>query len=199
MNPRLRILLLTAILPCFLEAGGTGSLWQTKGSPASMFSDRKGAAIGDIVTVVVQESSSISASKSTSTEKTSDVLDLISKIVQTPTGELPGNTWSSSSAFEGGGEISNTQSASSSLSVVVIDRLPNGNLVIEGMRKVIMADEVNYAVLRGYIRPDDISSDNTILSSRIADAQIEFVAEGALTEAQRRGWLTRIYSFLNPF
>lgn len=177
----------------------TGSLWQNRGANASMYSDRKAANIGDIVTIVVQERAAISASKSSSTNKSSAVADAINRLIHTASGEMPALNWESANDFEGGGEISNTQQAESQLSVVVVDRLPNGNLVIEGMRKVVMANEVNYAVLRGYIRPSDIAADNTVLSSRVADAQIEFVAEGALTEAQRQGWMTRLYSFLNPF
>jgi len=164
-----------------------------------MYSDKIAAGVGDIVTVVVQERAEISASKSSSTNKSSSVADQIQRLIHASSGELPGLGWESANDFEGGGEISNSQSAQSRLSVVVVGRLPNGNLIIEGMRKVTMANEVNYAVLRGYIRPMDIRSDNSILSSQIADAEIEFVAEGSLTEAQRQGWLNRLYSFLNPF
>lgn len=190
---------LGAMVP--LHGAGTGSLWNHRGVGGSMYTDKVAANVGDIVTIVVQEQSQISASKSSSTEKSSAVADQLRQIVEAVTvdGVTPGMDWESSKGFEGGGEIANSQSAQSQLSVMVVDRLPNGNLVIEGMRKVTMANEINYAVLRGYIRPTDIRSDNSILSSRVADAQIEFVAEGALTEAQRQGWLNRVYSFLNPF
>lgn len=195
--------LLLSLLVCspFVQADGEGSLWNQRGVRGSMYTDKVAAGVGDIVTIVVQEQSQISASKSSSTEKTSAVADQLRQLIETVTvnGATPGVDWESGNSFEGGGEIENTQSAQSQLSVMVVDRLPNGNLVIEGMRKVTMANEVNYAVLRGYIRPTDIRADNSILSSRVADAQIEFVAEGALTEAQRQGWLNRLYSFLNPF
>lgn len=182
-------------------ADGEGSLWDQDGVRGSMYSDKIATDVGDIVTIVVQERAEISASKSSSTDKSSQVADQISKLINAIEidGETPGLDWGSASDFEGSGEISNSQSAESRLSVVVIDRLPNGNLVIEGMRKVTMANEVNFAVLRGFIRPTDIRADNTIPSSRVADAQIDFVAEGALTEAQRQGWLNRLYSFINPF
>ncbi len=184
-----------------LYADGEGSLWDQDRVRGSMYSDKIATDVGDIVTIVVQERAEISASKSSSTDKSSQVADQISKLINAIEidGETPGLDWESASDFEGSGEISNSQSAESRLSVVVIDRLPNGNLVIEGMRKVTMANEVNFAVLRGFIRPTDVRADNTILSSRVADAQIDFVAEGALTEAQRQGWLNRLYSFINPF
>lgn len=177
----------------------TGSVWKGKGPRSSMYSDAIAGAVGDIVTIVVQEQAQISASKSSSTDKSSTVADQIEKLIHASQGELPGLAWQSASDFSGGGEISNSQSAQSRMSVLVVDVLPNGNLVIEGMRKVTMANEVNYAVLRGFIRPNDINGDNTILSTQIADAHIEYVAEGTLTEAQRMGWFNRLYSFLNPF
>jgi flagellar L-ring protein precursor FlgH len=167
-----------------------------------MFVDNRARAVGDIVTIVVQETASISASKSASTNKSSDVADMITNIFNTSTTAttgFPTNTWNNSSDFSGGGTMSDTQSAQSQLSVIVVDRLPNGNLAIEGMRRVTMANEINYAVLRGFIRPQDIRKDNTILSTRVADAQVDFIAEGSLTEAQRKGWLNRVQSFLNPF
>jgi len=178
------------------------SIWLKASQPTSMFVDSRARSVGDIVTIVVQETASISASKSASTNKSSSVADMITNIFNTTTTATTGfpvNTWDNESDFSGGGTVSDTQSARSQLSVVVVDRLPNGNLAIEGMRRVTMANEINYAVLRGYIRPQDIREDNTILSSRVADAQVDFIAEGSLTEAQRKGWLNRVQSFLNPF
>lgn len=178
------------------------SLWNKSEKTSTMFADRRARSVGDIVTIVVQESATISAAKSSSTNKSSNVADALEKILRTSSGVttgFPSNAWSNSSDFSGGGSVSDTQSAQSQLSVIVVDRLPNGNLAIEGMRRVTMANEINYAVLRGYIRPQDIREDNTILSSRIADAQVDFIAEGSLTEAQRKGWLNRFQSLINPF
>ena len=71
--------------------------------------------------------------------------------------------------------------------------------MIEGVRIVTFSGETQYVVLHGLVRPDDIASDNTIQSSNIADARVEFVAEGALTDAQKRGWLSKLYEKLRPF
>ena len=81
----------------------------------------------------------------------------------------------------------------------MIDRQPSGNLIIEGVRRMILNNETNYVILRGIIRPVDVGSDNTILSNRIADAEVQLIAEGSLTEAQRKGWLNRAYDWVNPF
>lgn len=181
------------------------SIWTDSGMGAKMFTDRRAMAVGDIVTVVIQETSSVSASKESSTDKSSTTQAQINQLLYSTSplfkrnGELPGIDWSSSDSFSGGGSISDQQSAQTRLSAVVIDRQPNGNLVIEGIRKTVLSNETNYVIIRGLIRPTDILADNTILSSRLADAEVEMIAEGALTEAQRKGWLSRFHSWINPF
>ena len=80
-----------------------------------------------------------------------------------------------------------------------IDLLPNGNLVIEGSRLVSFSGEKQYAILRGVVRPEDIANGNSVLSSSIADARVEFISQGAISESQRKGWWTRFYDAINPF
>lgn len=194
---------------CATSMGGplaAESLWNDNGPGARMFSDHKARHIGDIVTVVIQENSSVSASKSANTDKTSSVDSQLSRLLYDSSsflrdgeGQLPGMGWSSNDNFSGGGSVSGQQSASAQLSAIVVDRQPNGNLIIEGVRRMILNNETNYVVLRGVIRPIDVGSDNTILSSRIADAEVQLIAEGSLTEAQRKGWLNRVYDWMNPF
>ena len=79
------------------------------------------------------------------------------------------------------------------------DVLPNGNLVIEGVRLVTFSGETQYVVLHGIIRPDDIASNNTVLSSNIAEAKVEFISQGALTDAEKLGWFSKLYEMLRPF
>ncbi len=76
---------------------------------------------------------------------------------------------------------------------------PTGTLVIEGARRITFSGETQYVVLHGLVRPDDISSANTVISSNVADAHVEFVTEGTLTDAQKRGWLSKLYEKLRPF
>ena len=59
--------------------------------------------------------------------------------------------------------------------------------------------ETQYVVLHGLVRPDDVTSVNTVLSTNIADARVEFISEGSLTDAQKRGWLSKLYEKLRPF
>ena len=199
MKSLILTLVASFVLSTAQAAEPNGSLWKNKTVRSNMFADKIARDIGDILTIVVQEESEISTSKSSSVNKETTISTQIQRLLDIADEDYPGLAWEVAREFEGGGELSDSQSADSRLSVVVIDRLPNGNLVLEGMRKMAMANEVNYAVLRGYVRPTDIRADNSILSSSIADASIEFIAEGTLTEAQREGWLSRLYSFLSPF
>ncbi len=180
------------------------SIWPTAGrSPASMYADHKAAGQGDILTIVVAESVAAQNSQSKKSTRDSSVEDAISKFIYSGLaahgGELPGMSATGKTSYSGGGDISNTQSLSSRAAVLVTDVLPNGNLVIEGVRVVRFSGETQYVVLHGLVRPDDIARDNTVISSNIADARVEFYAEGALTDAQKRGWLAKVYEKLRPF
>ena len=103
--------------------------------------------------------------------------------------------------YDGGvGSIDTDMSiAQVALTVHVIDVLPNGNLIVEGGKAISIAEETQFAILRGIVRPIDVADDNTIPSSRVASASIEFIGEGALSDVQRKNWLTRILENVNPF
>ena len=88
---------------------------------------------------------------------------------------------------------------SSRAAVLVTDVLPNGNFVIEGVREVTFSGETQYIVLHGLIRPDDIGSDDTISSTNIADARVDVVNKGAISDAQQLGWFSKLYEKLRLF
>ena len=112
---------------------------------------------------------------------------------------MPSTKMSGKNDFAGGGEINNTQSLSGRAAVLVTDVLPNGNLVIEGVRVITFSGETQYVVLHGLVRADDVTSANTVDSTNVADVRLEFISEGALTDAQKRGWITKIYDKLRPY
>jgi flagellar L-ring protein precursor FlgH len=179
------------------------SLWPAPGQPGrSMFADRKAAGKGDILTIVVAESAVAQSSQSKSASRESSVQDAISRFIYpglgTHKGQLPGVGGGGASSYSGGGDVSNSQSLSARAAVTVIDVLPNGNLVLEGVRVVTFSGETQYFVLRGIVRTDDIARDNSVISTNIADARVEFYAEGSLTEAQKRGWLAKVYEKVRP-
>jgi flagellar L-ring protein precursor FlgH len=180
-----------------------GSLWPATGQGAAgMYSDRKAAVAGDILTVVVAESAVSQNSQSKKSERDSSLDDALTRFLYTGLGahggELPATSGTGKATYSGGGAVSNSQSLTARTAVLVSDVLPNGNLVIEGARIVTFSGETQYVVLRGLVRPDDITRENTLLSSNIADARVEFYSEGALTDAQKRGWFAKLYEKLRP-
>lgn len=187
----------------FTASSRADSLWSANGQPSrSMFADRKAAAKGDILTIVIAESAVAQSSQNKSSKRESSLEDAIARFIYPALGahkgQLPSISTSGSASFSGGGDVSNSQSISARAAVQVIDVLPNGNLVIEGVRVVTFSGETQYVVLRGVVRHDDIARDNSVISTNIADARVEFHSEGSLTEAQKRGWLAKIYEKLRP-
>jgi len=196
------VLLLFALI-VLVPLARAESLWPT-GQPGSrsMFADRKAAAKGDILTIIVAENAVAQSSQNKSSSRESSLEDAVSRFLfpklGSHKGEMPGISTAGKSSNSGGGDVSNTQSLSSRAAVTVTDVLPNGNLVIEGVRVVTFSGETQYVVLRGIVRTDDIGRDNSVISTNIADARVEFHSEGSLTDAQKRGWLARIYERLRP-
>jgi flagellar L-ring protein precursor FlgH len=187
-------------------AAGSGSLWPTNtASERSMVADRKASRTGDIITIVVSESAIASSSQSKKSTRDSSLKDSVQQFLfansrlGTHNGVLPGIDLGGSASYSGGGDVSNSQSLSARAAVLVTDVLPNGNLVIEGARIVTFSGETQYVVLHGVVRVDDVTRDNTVTSSNIADARVEFYSEGQLTDAQKRGWFTKLYERLRPF
>ena len=196
------ILSLTATLAA-LPALRAGSLWSDGGNDRSMFADHKAARTGDIITIVVSESVAAQSSQSKKSSRDSTIADAVQSFLYPSTGlhkgALPNIQFGGKAAYNGGGDVSNNQSLDSRAAALVTDVLPNGNLVIEGVRVVTFSGETQYVVLHGLVRPDDVSSANTVQSSNIAEARVEFMTEGTLTDAQKRGWLAKVYEKLRPF
>ena len=201
----MKTLALTLLLPALACAG---SLWTSPGSREQGFAaDIKAAQVGDILTIVVSESAVTSSSQNKSTNSDSSADAAVSQFLfptavskfGTKGGQLPGVKFGGKSEFSGGGQVSNSQSLNARAAVLVTDVLPNGNLVISGARRLTFSGETQNVILHGLVRPADIGSDNTILSSNIADARLEFISEGSLSDAQKRGWLSKFYEKLRPF
>jgi flagellar L-ring protein precursor FlgH len=192
-----------AVTSCLVALSARAdSLWPVSGTQRSMYADKKAGAAGDILTIVVAESAVATNSQSKKSTRDSTVDDALSKFIYTGLGthkgQLPGISLAGSASYSGGGQVNNSQTLAARAAVLVSDVLPNGNLVIEGVRIVTFSGETQYVVLHGVVRVYDIASDNTILSTNVADARVEFYSEGQLSDAQKRGWLTKVYEKLRP-
>ncbi len=179
------------------------SLWLSKSNnETSIFADRTATRVGDILTIKVDESSNISSSVTKSTNESGSINANVSSFfysgLGTRNGEYPSVVASGpGSTRSGGGSVTNNQSVTSSATVLVVDKLPNGNLIIEGARELTLSGETQYIVIRGVVRRDDILADNSVMSSKIAGAQIEFLDKGAIAEAQKQGWIAKLLNVAN--
>ncbi len=198
------VALTLAILP--VSRLGADSLWKDDTS-RPLTSDRRARAVGDILTIIVEESSSSSKDNTTSTAKKSGLDASIASFLYAPSasglltkgGKLPAVKMDSSSTFDGGGKVANTEKITGRIAVTVVDVLPNGNLIVEGTRRTKFANESLDAVLRGTVRGEDVTAANTVFSFNVADANIRYISKGTVSDSQKKGWFGRAWDKVTPF
>jgi len=182
------------------------SLWN-QGLSRNMCGDKKAQAVGDILTILIQENNGATRKNNTTTSKKTSLNAAIASILYSPStsglltkkGALPAINYTSDAEFNGGGSIDNAETITAQVSVKVVDVLPNGNMVVEGQLHTAFSGEKQDAIVRGTVRPDDVMANNTLYSYNIADATIQFMSKGTITDAQRKGWLTRVWDKMSPF
>jgi flagellar L-ring protein precursor FlgH len=197
---------LTAISLVFAASIQAQSLWHDDVSK-SMYADKRGTAVGDILTIIVQENTTANKNNETATERQSSLNSALTAFLYSPGasgaltkgGQLPALAYNSDAKHDGKGVINNSESIVAHIAVRIIDVLPNNNLVIEGKRDTSFGGEHQTIILRGVVRSDDVVADNTVLSYNIADATIQIIGKGTVTDSQNKGWFTRLWDKINPF
>lgn len=170
-----------------------GSLWNDRAT--NPFRDRVANKEGDVITILVSETSSSSFAAQTTTAKSDQ--NSITKGLGPILGSLiPALGTGANSTNTGQGSTTQSGKFSARMSAVIKSVLPNGMLVIEGTRNVVVNKDTQTIKISGLIRRDDIRSDNTVLSESIADAYITATGKGAIVDRQRRGILTRVLDWL---
>jgi len=166
--------------------------------------------VGDLITVLLNETTQASRTSglSTSRESTNDSIGLNQKnsianrlnIRNVTGGFLDGlKTDGSTITSDGSGTAGQTASLTGSISAMVVEVLANGNLVIVGEKQLALTEGSEFIQVKGIIRPADIQPDNTILSQRIANAQISYRGSGDLASASKPAWLTALLYNVWPF
>lgn len=184
------------------EGRGSGSVWTDQAGYGDAFRDVKARRSGDIVTVQVQESTSAVSEATTASARDSSVdsefpslFGLEKRVSELPT-FLSGT---GSSTFNGDASTSRKSVLSTTLTARVLQVFPNRNLLIEGNREVMINGERQVVVMRGVIRPNDISPSNMVASSRIAEMELQVTGRGLVSDAQRPGLLYKILTGVWPF
>jgi flagellar L-ring protein precursor FlgH len=175
----------------------TGSLFNTS-YVNNLYSDSKARRVGDIISVILQENTS--ANKNSKTELSKDNTGTLDPIIG-----LGGNPitfkddsiqfgYNQNTEFTGDSKANQGNSLRGAISVHVLRVLPNGNLMIRGEKWMTLNNGDEYIRLTGIIRAEDISSENTIMSTKVANARIQYSGTGAFAEAQEQGWLSRFFN-----
>lgn len=167
------------------------------------FLSRTAKGIGDILTIVVSETSTASYNVSTTAAKKDDnsvasaVLPFVSALKIPLLDQLLGGlSTGASSSNNGSGSTTQSGKLTARVTVTVKQVLPNGNMIIEGVRMIKVNKEEQQITFTGIVREDDIRFDNTVLSERVAEARITNLGKGLAADRQRRGILTRILDWL---
>lgn len=168
------------------------SLWRDTRN--SLFADCKARSVGDLVTLIIVERTEASQSAQTTTGKEASIS--LGPGVGVLDGFIPLAKASTSDSLSAGGKTTRGGSISAKMTTQVVEVLPNGNLVIEGRQTIIVNKEKQEIVVRGTVRPEDISPDNTILSTYVSNASISYEGTGALGNKQKPGILTQILNWL---
>ena len=201
-----------------VSSPSANSLWA---DGENLFSDLKARRVNDLVTILIVESLSGSGTADTETSRDSTAdLELAEFLgmgtdfgVQdrsllhhlynigdsNATKFNPAIQGSAKSDFKGEGDTNRKGALNATITAKVVEVMPNGNLVLESRKELTINNETQILVLRGMARGEDITSGNTIISTKLADAQVYYVGDGVIQEKQSPGWLVRISDHLWPF
>ena len=185
------------------EPPTAGSIYRS-GTDVRLFEDLKANRVGDILTVRLVESTNASKNSATSTSKTTEAALQNPTILGIPVTRDGTNLFEGSlsgeQTFDGSGASSQSNSLSGDITVTVVERYPNGNLRIRGEKWVTLNQGQEFIRLSGIVRPTDIEPDNSLASTRIADAQITYSSKGVMAAANKMGWVSRFFhSVLHPY
>ncbi|WP_027185737.1 flagellar basal body L-ring protein FlgH [Desulfovibrio inopinatus] len=198
-------------------ARNPGSLF-SQNEPQFLFEDNRARRIGDIVMVNIIENSSGQNKAKTKSDKDSTyevgvdsyfaqasfagptgLLGLPTMGLDGPTGANPLIKANTKNEFDSKGETSRSSSVSATVGCRIINILPGGVMQVEGARETRVNDETQILVVRGLVRPYDIDGDNTVPSTALANAQIEYYGQGVIADRQRQGWFGRVIDNIWPF
>jgi len=170
--------------------------------------DTRAVRVGDVVVIRIDEAANASGGASTNLKRDGDgttgasaMLGLVPALKKAypsmDTDKLV--EFATKNNFAGSGDTARKGQLSGNLAVRIAREMPNGDLFLEGTKVVLINNEEYHLYVSGLVRPTDISPDNSVISTRVADAQIEFTGRGDVADQQRKGWLIRALDSMNPF
>src|SRR5271169_4821620 len=181
------------------------SLWRN--GSRSFFKDQRAHQIGDLLTITVNITDQANfANESQRSRAAKDDTGVTAFLGSTTLGAAAQKLWTgrtfqedSASSYDGKGSIQRQETLQTNVAAVVTQLLPNGNLVVEGKQEIRVNFEKRELIVAGIVRPEDIQSDNTIDSSKIAQARIAYGGHGQLTDVQQPRYGSQVMDVLLPF
>jgi len=188
-------------IPAAPLVGSAGSLFRDD-TALTLYTDQKAHRVGDIIEVILSESTTSQKSSNVSTKK-ENTLDIQEQ--NGGVGAILGSGVSLGNYslltdligkrdFKGGGDADQSNSLNGSITVTVAGVQSNGNLVVRGEKWITLNKGDEYIRISGVLRPDDITPSNTVVSTKLANARITYSGTGTLAEAGRQGWLSRFFN-----
>ncbi len=189
------------IQPVF-EASTSGAIFRA-GTEVRLYEDLRAGRVGDILTIRLIERTDASKNSQTQTAKTTAATlanpTVFGRPITNNGDPLFGGSIDSDTSFDGQGTSSQSNSLTGDITVTVIERQPNGNLIVQGEKWLTINQGREFVRVTGTVRPADIGTDNSVLSTRIANAQIAYSGKGVLNDANRMSILARFFnSILYP-
>ena len=191
--------------PAAVYANGAIYQAQQAGRPGSgyrpLFEDRRARSVGDVITININETTAASKKSGSSTSRTGSNGMSVTALSGLPGKGLLGANLEASSAntFEGKGDSASNNEFTGIITVTVVNVLPNGNLVVSGEKQIGINQGSEYVRFSGVVNPTTVSAANTVSSTQVADARIEYRGNGYIDEVQTMGWLARFFLTFLPF
>ncbi|HEY6897113.1 MAG TPA: flagellar basal body L-ring protein FlgH [Rhodocyclaceae bacterium] len=177
-----------------------GSIYNA-GNSRPLFEDRRARFVGDILTINIAEKTTASKSSENKAERTHNIAESVTALAGTPfkgAGDL-NIAVNNSNKFDGKGQNNSANDFTSTITVTVIEVLPNGNLLVSGEKQIGLKEGEEFIRFSGVVSPNTITTANTVTSTQVADARIEYKANGFIDSAQVMGWLGRFFLSFLPF
>ncbi len=177
-----------------------GSIYQ-QGNYRPLFEDRRARYTGDTLTILISEKTAANKKSGASAERTSAISAAVPIVQGLPGKSLQGTALeaSTSNKFDGKGQAAASNDFTGVITVTVIEVLANGNMLVSGEKQIAMSQGSEFIRFSGIVNPVTVTPDNAVVSTLVADARIEYRANGYIDEAQTMGWLARFFNNVSPF
>lgn len=182
------------------SATSNGAIYNVA-SARPLFEDRRARFVGDTITINISEKTQASKKSDTAAERSQAMEASVPTMIGLPFKSVLGTTLSASDASKFSGKGSNTSANdfTGTITVTVIEVMPNGNLLVSGEKQIGLKEGEEFIRFSGVVNPNNITASNTVQSGQVADARMEFKANGFVDSAQVMGWLARFFLSFLPF